>query len=276
MDSPSPSLEPLPNLEVGDYHVANSILNHLEKKFESLQTEEEPYQHFYMENIWPDDVYSQMLQLLPAQDLYRPLNIRQWVNADGVSTRDKCYFAETIDKMEPEAAAFWTQIAIALTSRRLRNLLFNCFKRDVALRLGVKEDEVVDAESWVTFGLTRDFQDYKLKPHTDGYPRVVTAQFYLPKDESQRDLGTSIYVQNPILQRLYKGRFTTVKRMEFLPNSGYAFAVNNHPSRTSYHGRETIGEGSGERNTILVAWKCVARSSKSSEDLSSWPLNDLI
>lgn len=266
----------LPNLEVGDYEIAKSILNHWDEKFQSLSIENEPYQHFYLENIWPDDVYDKLLHHLPSHDLYRPLNIKQWVNSDGVSTRDKCYFSETLDKMEPEAAFFWKQIVIALTSRKLKNYLFQNFKRDISIRLNVEPDEVADAEPSITLGLTRDFEDYKLKPHTDGHPRVVTAQFYLPSDESQRDLGTSIYTQNPVIQRMHKGRFTTVKRMQFLPNTGYAFAVNNHPDRRSYHGRDIIGKGSGERNSILVTWRSNDRSKNSKNDRAEWPLNDII
>jgi hypothetical protein len=115
--------------------------------------------------------------------------------------------------------------------------------------------EVADARVFVGISLIRDMEDYRLKPHPDGQPRVVTAQFYLPMDSSQRDLGTSIYeAARPLSQRLFLGRYKEVKRMPFLPNSGYAFAVNDLPQRRSLHGRELIESGSGVRNSILVTW----------------------
>ena len=266
----------LPDIEVKDISIASSILDHWQELFQSTSTDDEPFQHFYCEKIWPDDVFDKLLKFMPPQELYRPLNINQWVNADGVSTRDKCYFSEMLDEMEPEAAEFWKQIVIVISSRKLKNLIFRKFARDVALRLGTDTDNVEGTNPRVAIGLTRDFEDYVLKPHTDGFPRIVTAQFYMPVDESQRDLGTTMYSQNGILQRLQKGRFTSVKRMPFLPNSGYAFAVNNHPDRKSYHGRELISKGSGERNSILVSWNSEERVKDPKLGGPEWQLNDLL
>ena len=83
---------------------------------------------------------------------------------------------------------------------------------------------------------------------------MVTAQFYLPTDFSQQDLGTSIYAKVPIALQPLRGRYRETKRMQFVPNSGYAFAVNDLPERSSFHGRELIKSGSGVRNSILVSW----------------------
>ena len=45
--------------------------------------------------------------------------------------------------------------------------------------------------------------------------------------------------------------FTVARRVEFRPNTGYAFVVNDGPSRQSWHGREPSPDGSGVRNTLL-------------------------
>ena len=234
--------------------LAKHILAHWEREFESVGVADEPFQHFFTDAIWPADVYDQILANLPPRDLYRPLNIKQWVNKNGESTRDKCYLSETIPRMDQARAAFWGQIALAITSERLKRLLFRKLRRDVALRLKMPPDEVENVPVFVGISLTRDFQDYRLKPHTDGVPRVITAQFYLPTDFSQRDLGTSMYAKVPLALRPLRGRYTEVKRMTFVPNSGYAFAVNDLPERSSFHGRELIKSGSGDRNSILVSW----------------------
>jgi hypothetical protein len=249
-----PMQQLLPQAEVDSHKLAKHVLAHWEREIGSAAVIDEPFQHFYSDAVWPADVYDQLLQNLPPRDLYRPLNIKQWVNAKGESTRDKCYLSETIDRMDSGRAAFWTQIALAISSESLKRLLFRKFKRDIALRLRMPADEVEDAPVFVGISLTRDIQDYRLKPHTDGVPRVVTAQFYLPADFSQQDLGTSIYVKVPTPLQLFRGRYREIKRMPFVPNSGYAFAVNDLPERSSFHGRELIESGSGVRNSILVSW----------------------
>lgn len=244
----------LRKIDADNYLLAKHVLAHWEEVVGSLEVTDEPYQHVFSDNIWPADVYEQILRNLPPRELYRPLNINQWVNKSGESTRDKCYLSETIPLMDPARAAFWSQIALAISSASFKRLLFRKFSRDIALRLRVPANEVERAQVYVGISLTRDFQDYRLKPHTDGVPRVVTAQFYLPTDFSQQDLGTSIYDRVPLALQPLRGRYKEVKRMPFVPNSGYAFAVNDLPERSSYHGRELIEGGSGVRNSILVSW----------------------
>ena len=90
---------------------------------------------------------------MPPQELYRPLNINQWVNADGVSTRDKCYFSEMLDEMEPEAAEFWKQIVIVISSRKLKNLILRSALRAAWRRQRAKRSCAVSP--WLTWWLDR-------------------------------------------------------------------------------------------------------------------------
>jgi hypothetical protein len=41
--------------------------------------------------------------------------------------------------------------------------------------------------------LTRDYANYSISPHTDAPPKFITALFYLAKDESMLNFGTSVY-----------------------------------------------------------------------------------
>src|SRR5262249_6971864 len=104
--------------------------------------------------------------------------------------------------------------------------------------------------------LFHETSGYTIKPHPDTRRKVVTMQIALPKDASQRDLGTEFYQRsrNPLsLTRPPRG-FTIAKRMEFLPNSAYAFSVLNTFRLKSWHGRSTIPDRAGERNSILNIW----------------------
>ena len=69
----------------------------------------------------------------------------------------------------------------------------------------MSEEEVEDTPAFVTISMTRDIEDYRIEPHPDGWPAIVTAQFYLPADTSQQDLGTSFYAAAPWLKIPFLG-----------------------------------------------------------------------
>jgi hypothetical protein len=242
--------------------LAKRLIFHWQRQFDSAAVVSAPFEHFYTDQVWPADVYDQLLRLLPPGDVYEPLNIKEWVNAKGVSTRDKCYLPEIIRRMEPEHATFWRQVWLALTAESLKRLIFRKFKNDIALRLGAHDTDVEETDVSVHISLARDIEDYRIKPHPDGWPAIVTAQFYLPADMTQNDLGTSFYIERSLLRRLLLGRYQEIKRMQFVPNSGYFFAVNDLPSRRSLHGREQIRSGAGVRNSILLRWSAPSSSRK--------------
>ena len=49
----------------------------------------------------------------------------------------------------------------------------------------------------------------------------------------------------------WRRQFVQAKQFEFRPNSAYAFVVNNTMRKKSWHGRESLPEGCGVRNTLL-------------------------
>ncbi|HUO54182.1 MAG TPA: hypothetical protein VMU18_05560, partial [Rhodoblastus sp.] len=82
------------------------------------------------------------------------------------------------------------------------------------------------------------------KPHPDTRRKVMTMLIYMPEDDSQKDLGTTLYRLSPKGLFSCKNFFLTEdKTLPFLPNSGCAFVVI-HPTydflRTSWHGRDSI------------------------------------
>lgn len=245
--------EAAPNIgKVEDNNLAERIVAHWLKELENAPTFDEPCQYLYSERMWPADVYDDMLRLLPKQESYEPINLKVWVNAQGVSTRDRCLLPESIEGMDAERAHFWHQIWLALTAETFKRMLFKKFAKDVALRTDKQPDDVVDIEAFVNCSLLRDIEDYKIKPHPDGRPSIVTVQFYLPADMSQETLGTSFYAETPWWRRPFEGRYREIKRIPFRPNSGYAFVVNDLPGRRSLHGRELLQPGAGVRNTLLI------------------------
>ena len=119
--------------------------------------------------------------------------------------------------LEESLRSFWTQLGEALCSDVLKRLVFRVLKQDIALRLGIDAEQAVDVDAFISALLIRDTEQYKIKPHPDGFPRLVTMMLYLPRDLSQETLGTSVYVREPFYKRVLGRKFREVKRFRRVP-----------------------------------------------------------
>jgi len=233
----------------------NDIVSHLVDRVRSVEVENEPYQHFFVTDAFPSEVYGEIRRRLPARECYSPLNINRWKNASGQSTRDRLLLSGgEIDRIPVEDQSFWSTITAALTSKEFQLAVYDRFREDIAIRLECDPGEVLEKDAWATAMLVRDFEEYEIKPHPDGHPRVVTMMFYLAGEGTPTDLGTSVYQEKSSLSRLMGKRFEEVKRFPFLPNSASAFVVNDNQKRRSLHGREYIDGSNVVRDSIIVAW----------------------
>jgi len=235
--------------------IPDRVIQHLVQKVSEAQVETWPFQHFYVESIFPNDIYKQILANLPAKSSYRPFNIKRWKNAQGESTRDwLCLSEGELERIDVARRPLWSMLTEALESDAFRRAVYAKLSDDIAMRLGCPAHAVLDQAAYPNVMLIRDYQDYRIKPHPDGEPRVVTMQFYLPGDGTPQDLGTSLYTKVPLSYRLIGRKFREVKRFPFRPNSAYAIAVNDCPKRQSYHGREIITAHQAVRDSIIIAW----------------------
>ena len=278
-----PILNPPPNdlsststseVGVGRTPLVEAILEHWSQVLPGMTAAHQPYDHACLEGFFPDDVYRQVLENLPAPEFYQALNTKAYARADGKSTRDMMTVsAEGVAHLDERLRTFWTQVGEALTSDILKRYIFQVLKQDIALRLSIEEEQVTDFNPFISTLLIRDSEQYKIKPHPDGFPRLVTMMLYLPKDMSQQTLGTSVYVREPLFKQILGKKYREVKRFPFLPNSAAAFAVNNLPHRKSLHGRELIEAGSGERNVMIVTWFSEMPDSEKSDKLLAEPVH---
>jgi len=235
--------------------IVDRTVKHLVERVASVRVEAWPFQHFYVEGIFPDDVYRQIAAKLPTKASYLPFNAKKWKNDQGNSTRDRLCLSEgELDRIDETRRPFWSSLTEALESDAFRRAVYEKLSADIAIRLGCAEQAVLEQAAHPNIMLIRDYQDYKIKPHPDGQPRVVTMQFYLPGEGTPDDLGTSLYVKRPLAHRLLGRKFKEIKRFPFKPNSAYAIAVNDCPERQSYHGRELITASQTTRDSIIIAW----------------------
>jgi hypothetical protein len=233
--------------------LAATLRDHLIDRVRASFLLKEPFCHIFMDGVFPAAMYPAILHNLPSRKLYAPLNVRKWVRADGTSTRDQFYLtAENISRLPQESAALWRALVQAVSDGGLKRALFAKLAPDLADRFEVPEQRVPDIECDYEIMLVRDTEDYRIKPHPDGLNKIVTMQFYLPEDESQLDLGTSLFVRQ---RSLLGSTFEEVKRFPFQPNSAYAFPVSQSAKRTSWHGREKLTGFTGVRNTLMVLFQ---------------------
>ncbi len=243
--------------------VDEQLVNHLVQAVERADCSLRPFAHLYFTELFPKELYKEMLANLPSKEVYTGHKHREAQLPDGTSSRQVMPFVpERMARLTEDQRRFWTGIWVALDDDRLRKAVFKRLAPDIARRMKVKASEVTEIPVLAKDELTRDLPGYKISPHKDKFTKLVTMQIYLPSDDSQRDFGTSLYSRswfrriNPKLKKLNRKlkkfgmkqlrEFTHVKTLDFMPNSGYAFAVGND----SWHGRGTLPPGSEERLTL--------------------------
>jgi hypothetical protein len=235
--------------------VRNYVLDHMLHVLDDTLAHDEPFSHFYVENVFPDDVYAEMMEQMPDPAAYKPLSVENYHNAAGVSTRDVISLDEPhLRALSDRQRELWQGIAAAFAAPELKKAVFQKLATDLSARFGMPREEVHKIVSFSKPSLFRDLDGYEIAPHPDGRAKIVTMQLYLPRDRSQLELGTALYQRRfKSLKGLYSwhGRFEKVKQFVFQPNSGYAFAVSNSWNKKSWHGRESLPEGCGVRNTLL-------------------------
>lgn len=239
---------------------AERIARYMAERVSACVATDAPFQHFHLVGAFPGDVYAELRRSMPPRECYLPINVKRWKNAHGQSTRDRLALSDGEMGRVPEPVrAVWEDVTAALVSRQLQQAVYSVLRNDIALRLKCAPEDVLKQDAYASVLLVRDFEDYYLKPHPDGQPRVVTVMFYLADDDSPSDLGTSLYREKALLNRLLGNRFEEVGRFPFLPNSVGVFAVNDAPERTSWHGREPIVGASVIRDSIILSYLSESR-----------------
>jgi hypothetical protein len=218
-----------------------------------------PFPHFYVRPVFPEDFYRRMLDALPDTEALTPYNESAniaYVDASGALRKGRFeprYVAD-LETLEVEETAgrrgdAWRSLRSWLPGVRFRDAVVRKFARGVAQRFGGE----VKLRTEVEVRFVRDLTDYSIAPHTDVPDKLVSLLFYLPRDESLRHLGTSLYVpRDPTLRcdgrrrhpfEAFKKAFTA----EFLPNSVLGFLKTDQ----AFHGVEPIGDQGIERNVLL-------------------------
>lgn len=229
----------------------DSIVNHGKNSILGGTVFEMPYPHLMFGNFFADDVYRRLISHWPDLDHYVDLN--------GARTRKQyTLWDRQIEAGDSERTTLWRTVSDAVSAPEIEAALRE------RLRSGLKIRQKASGEPWPVPMypqpvLYADFDGYAIKPHPDTRRKVVTMMIYMPEDESQRELGTTVYKISPMGVFAWKTYgLVREKTTEFLPNTGFAFVVI-HPAHSlfhaSWHGRETISLKSAKpRMTLLNTW----------------------
>ena len=211
-----------------------------------------PYPHFYLENVWPADFYQALQENWPANEEMVSLADTGRVTPGAYRARRVTSFEEaSLTKLALPKQAFWREMKTWLLSPD--------FFRTCMMPFQEYADARIEALRGGQFSLAHeglivsDGTTYSIGPHTDSPKRLMSYLFYCPPDDSQLELGTSIFVpRDPNFVDVHGGHstfdlFHRVATMPFIPNSLFAFVRRDN----SFHGVEPIQAENVERRLLL-------------------------
>ena len=212
-----------------------SPLEHFCEALARARVELDPFPHFYLESVFPDDYYQEMLRNLPATDVYDNLYEVTDLKLDHFRHRDQRDMdGGWIDRLPEDLQPFWKS--------------FNDWFLGPDFARAVLDSFHSQRSSWPEVSVESQFMrhraGYFLGPHSDLYTKLVVLLIYLAPDNSAEHLGTSLYRPKdpsfscPDSKHYQFEDFIRVKTAPYKPNSMLAFMRSD----ISFHGLEPLSE----------------------------------
>lgn len=202
-----------------------------------------PFDHVCLEQVFPADLYGEMLANYPAVDLFYPVPHPDALRPDGSSTRLQMYLTpEQLARLPEEQRLIWGPIATALRSPDLEAAFKRKFRTALEDRFRMAAERI-HLRPMAT--LVRDLPGYRIGIHADVPTKAITVQFYLPSDGSQAHLGTIFHTTGQ------DDGSDQPLAMQFLPSCGYAFPVS---PKESWHSVPATNDADGERWSIKLTY----------------------
>lgn len=217
-----------------------------------------PSPYFYIEGIFPDDYYAELLASFPDDDDYVCLADTGRVRGDAFRERFVFLLKDAgIDALPAAKRAFWKDMQRWFLGEPMFRALIAKFAAAAAKRFAGRLDSVnLTSEVLVV----RDRSNYSIGPHTDAPHRFLSLLFYCPPDDSMAHLGTSLYLPKdrgftcPGGPHHDFNRFVRAETMPYLPNTLFGFLKTDH----SFHGVDPITEPDVRRDVILYDIRVVS------------------
>lgn len=211
----------------------------------------DPFDHIYMEQVLDPRTYDALIAALPDRRFFHELVHRDAMRVDGSSTRLRMYlYPELLWRLPAHQRRAWMPVAQTLCSKGLQEAFKHKFRATLEERFGKPAERI---GLYPVPVLLRDQPGYRIGIHADAKSKAITVQYYLPRDASQRDLGTIFHEGE---SGDAAGRTT---QLPFMPASGYAFPVS---LTQSWHSAAETSEADGERVSMMVTYYVADDASK--------------
>lgn len=219
-----------------------SPFEHLVARLRTAEIVPDPYPHYCLEHVFPDDFYEALLRHLPGSAAYQNLFEITTLKLDHFRFRDQRDLADGWTASLPdELRRFWDDFNAWFLGPELAQAVLGSFAEPMRARFGEKA-------SWpavsVETQLIRHRTGYFLGPHTDLGTKLVVLLIYLAPDDCHQHLGTSIYrpkdlsITCPDSAHYPFEDFVRVETAPYRPNSLLAFERSDR----SFHGVEPLAE----------------------------------
>jgi len=199
------------------------------------RVEPDPFPHFCLEHVFPDDYYQELLRNLPSTDVYENLYEVTDLKLDHFRHRNQRDMdAGWTERLPTDLQPFWSAFNKWFLGPELAQAVLGSFSSQ--------------RFSWPEISVESQFirhrAGYFLGPHSDLYTKLVVLLIYLAPDNSAEHLGTSLYRPKdpafscPDSKHHAFEDFIRVKTAPYKPNSLLAFMRSD----ISFHGLEPLSE----------------------------------
>jgi hypothetical protein len=213
-------------------------LTHFVSRLRGAEVLPQPYPHFCLDNVFPDEYYRTLLRNLPASTSYENLYEVTTLKLDHFRHRDQRDMNDGwTDALPSHQKEFWDSFDSWFLGDEMAGAVLLTFPDQMRERFG-EQWPSVSVESQ----LIRHRPGYFLGPHSDLHTKLVVLLIYLAPDESKAHLGTSLYRPKdpgfscPNSTHYQFEDFIKVKTAAYKPNSLLAF----FRSDVSFHGLEPL------------------------------------
>jgi hypothetical protein len=209
-------------------------LEHFCERLREARVEFDPFPHYVIEHVFPDDYYQELLRNLPASSVYENLYEVTDLKLDHFRHRDQRDMNEGwTERLPSELKPFWSSFNEWFLGPELAQAVLESFVEPASAPEVSVESQFI-----------RHRAGYFLGPHSDLYTKLVVLLIYLAPDNSSEHLGTSLYRPKdpefscPNSKHYAFEDFILVKTAPYKPNSLLAF----RRSDISFHGLEPLSE----------------------------------
>jgi len=225
-----------------DLHSPPGPLTYVVGRLRTSTVLQDPFPHYYLEDVFPQEYYESMLRHLPDSSVYQNLYEVTSLKLDHFRHRDQRDLNEGWTEMLPDGIrSFWIDFDKWFRGPEFAQAVLRSFAEPLRERFG-------DDESWPEASVEAQFirhrAGYFLGPHSDLYTKLVVLLFYLAPDDSLAHLGTSLYRPKdpdftcPDSRHYSFDDFVNVKTAPYKRNSLLAFLRSDR----SFHGLDPLSE----------------------------------